>query len=138
MKKLVYSLLTITAASFTIISCKKESVPDNAKPATDLAPNAGLRGGGTLPTPKTYILTRRGKDSLTYYNDGRLAKVQHTANTFTQYNYGFNTIIAKKWVGNQLDEETTYQLDVQTGKAFEAKWTVYRFYLNALLTCTFS
>ena len=31
-------------------------------------------------------------------------------------------------MGNQLDEETTYQLDVQTGKAFEAKWTGYTYY----------
>jgi hypothetical protein len=83
-------------------------------------------------------LTRRGKDTLAYHSDGRLAKVLHGAGLYTQYNYGFNAVIAKKYSrhNNQLKEETIYLVDAQMGRVYESKNKVYSYNNNGAIVVT--
>ena len=128
MKKFINSLLIISAASFTLMACKKEAFPEKVEQPASEAPNATMRtGGAVIATPKIYTLTKRGNDTLIYNNDGRLAKVQHTATAYTQYNYGLNTITAKKFVNNSLANEVTYKLDVNTGRTIESNHIDYTY-----------
>jgi hypothetical protein len=127
MKKVRNSFLLILAAVLTLASCKKEEL---TAPTPTTQPNEvaeSRSGGGLVPAP-VYTLTKHDNDSLTYYNDGRLAKVQHNAFTYTQYNYGFNTITAKTFSGNQLEKEVTYQIDAQTGRVFESHSKAMTYY----------
>ena len=97
--------------------------------ATSRNPNAAI-----VAAP-TYTLTKCADDSLVYYNDGRLAKVLHGKGFYTQYNYGFTTVIAKRYSmpGNQLQDEMTYFVDVQTGRVYESKFTAYSYHPNGTI-----
>jgi hypothetical protein len=53
-----------------------------------------------LAAAPTYTLTWRSKDTLAYHSDGRLAKALHGAGLCTQYDYGFNAVIAKSTAGS--------------------------------------
>jgi hypothetical protein len=109
-------------------SCKKEEMAIPPVTPEDAAVSRAQRGNGnSLIAEPTSTLTRRDNDTLIYYNDGRLAKVQHGAGSYTAYTYGFNTITAKTFsrFNNQVEEEMVYQVDGQTGRVYESKSSVY-------------
>jgi hypothetical protein len=87
MKKLINSLLIISATSLTFVACKKEAFSENDnRLSAGVTPNeartspVNLRNAG-----QAYILTRKADDSLSYYGDGRLAKVIHSNANHTKY-----------------------------------------------------
>jgi hypothetical protein len=140
MKKIINSLFFIGFVTVLFASCKKEQL---AKPATatqeaSAITSAANASSSLLSAAPTYTLTRRGKDTLAYYSDGRLARVLHGAGLYTQYNYGFNAVIAKKYsrLNNQLKEETIYLVDAQMGRVYEAKNKVYSYNNNGAIVVT--
>jgi hypothetical protein len=79
------------------------------------------------------MFTNRDDHSLAYYRNVRLAKMQDGSGLYTQYNYGFNKIIAKEYTlpSNQLQKEIIYQPDMPTGRVVEEHSTAYSYYYNA-------
>ena len=126
MKHLIHSLLLVATVSSLMIACKKEGITPNQDDKT-LAPAAlNERGsGGTLVSPQTYKLTRRGTDTLIYNRDGRLGKVAKDAANYTVYTYGINSITAKMYISNGLFRETYYKLDPATGRALDATSKIF-------------
>jgi YD repeat-containing protein len=115
MKRNTQKLMLIVMCALSFAACKK----DQLTPEEPM--NAKSNGNASLIQPApTYTLTRRGTDSLEYYNDGRLAKVIHNFG-YTQYNYGgFGAIIAKTYGnGNLLEHQDIYQIDAATGRTYE-------------------
>ena len=132
MKKNLEKMAFVGLSVLVLASCKKEETIQAPEPAESATSVNRTSEGGIIPLPKVYTLIKRGNDSLVYLNDGRLSKVQHSPTSFTQYTYGFNTITAKKYSGANpaLDEETTYQIDVQKDRVFESNWTGYTYYVG--------
>jgi YD repeat-containing protein len=138
MKKIINSLLLIASVSSLMTACKKENLTSNEN-QPEAAPSAisNGRGGGVIANQKTYTLTRRGNDSLVYLRDGRLGKVINSATKYVQYSYGGNTINTKTFENNVLQEETTYQLDSNTGRTIESTKKAYSYYsLGTVVTTT--
>jgi hypothetical protein len=140
MKKILSSLFFIGSAAALFTSCKKDQFakPADTMPETVAATSTASTNGKFLPAAPTYTLTRRDKDSVVYYNDGRLAKVLNGSASYVQYNYGFNTVIAKEYTlpNNQLKKEMVYQIDPQLGRVYEAKSTVYSYNNNGVIVIT--
>jgi hypothetical protein len=126
MKNLVHSLLLIAAVSSFTVACKKEGITPNQDDKTLTPAALNERGsGGTLVSPQTYKLTRRGTDTLIYNRDGRLGKVAKDAANYTVYTYGINSITAKMYINNALFRETYYKLDPATGRAVDATSKIF-------------
>jgi hypothetical protein len=128
MKKFLATVMMISSVTIFMTSCKKDVLPapgtnnEAVAPVTDMVQNAPSL---QAPRPVTPILTKYGNDSLTYLNDGRLAKVQHGPNSYTQYSYGYTSTTAKNYSGGKLQDEITYEINIQTGRVFESKSTSY-------------
>lgn len=131
MKTFFASLLAISTATMFMTSCKKEAMPvsnqSESAPLTEDAAANSRTDGGFLSAP-VYVLTKHGKDTVTYYQDGRLAEVRQSLFRYTQYTYGFNTVSAKTYWMNKLSQEIIYQLDVNTGRVFESEWNGYAYF----------
>ena len=129
--------MVVGAASVLTVACQKENLTNgNNLVSAETSNQAVLAGGGSLPRPKTLTLVKNGSDSIFYLADGRLAKVKHSNFSYTQYNYGFNTIIAKTYGGNKVDNEATYQIDIATGRVFESQHTGYSYYSGGTVVVT--
>jgi hypothetical protein len=114
MNRKFQALVGIAMCALTFAACKKDHLPSSEE---TMAAKANGNANFIQPAP-TYTLVRRGTDSLYYYEDGRLGKVIHQFG-YTQYNYGFNTVIAKNYGNGLLQHEDIYQIDVATGRAYE-------------------
>jgi hypothetical protein len=114
MKRNTQKLMLIVMCALSFAACKKDQLTPEEPMSRQSNGNASLM----QPAP-TYTLTRRGTDSLEYYNDGRLGKVIHQFG-YTVYNYvGFNSIVAKTYENGLLAHEDKYQVDVATNRVFE-------------------
>lgn len=114
MKKNTRKLLVIVMCVVSFTACKKDQMTPTEPIESKSNGNASL-----IQPASTYILQRRGYDSLEYYSDGRLAKVFGQFG-YTVYNYaGFGVIKTKTYENNLLAGEDTYQTDVATGRVFE-------------------
>jgi hypothetical protein len=110
-----------------MVACKKESFSENARQAPeDTTASVATSRAAALRANKSYLLTRKANDSLIYGGDGRLAQVQHDGISYTKYNYGFNSIIAKTYVRNLLTSKVIYFMNANKGRTYESKHTVYQ------------
>ncbi len=129
MKKLLNAIFIIGAASLTMVACKKEPISENGiQPSAEASADPAMSSAARLRNAtKTYVLTRKANDSLSYYGDGRLSKVQHSVTGYTKYSYGLNSIIAKTYIGNTLNREAVYMMDFGKGRTYESSHTVYNY-----------
>jgi hypothetical protein len=134
MKQLLKGLFLIGSLTALFTSCKKENLSNTPTDSESMTATTRTSNAVIAAAP-TYTLTKCDGDSLVYYNDGRLAKVLKGTISYTQYNYGFNTVTAKKYSlpGNQLQEEITYFTDVQSGHVYESKSTAYSYNNNGAI-----
>jgi hypothetical protein len=106
MKKNTRNLLLIVMCALSFTACKKDQMMPSPGENTVTASN----GNAALLTPApTYILQRRGTDSILYNGDGRVAKVIHQFG-YTQYSYAPGFITAKKYGNGLLEHEDLYSI----------------------------
>ena len=128
MKKIIKPFLSIAVVALSLTACKKDIASDSAnKEQMPTQPGEEVQSMNARIGGYSNTLTKYDKDSLIYANDGRLAKVQHSVNSFTQYTYGFNFITAKTFEGNELRKKIVYELDLQNNRVVESEEHKYSY-----------
>ena len=133
MNKNIRAIVGIAVCAFSFTACKKDQLPVQEE---TMAASANVNEALIQPAPE-YTLTRRGTDSLVYFDDGRLGKVIHKFG-YTQYNYGGfnNTIVAKRYANGLLEHQDTYHLDIATGRTYEQESKGYTNSPNGAIVTT--
>jgi hypothetical protein len=108
MKKVLQSVLPVTALLTLLIACKKEGMEPVQNETSDITATAG----GLIPAPKTYTLTKHGADTILFKN-GKIDKIQRDAANHTDYSYGqwATSFYTVAYVDNKIEEEIQYLLD---------------------------
>lgn len=127
MKKVFNGFLFTAMLALSITACKKDIQPNAANEPNAPSESAAIANGNRVAPGTAPRLTKVDNDSLIYANDGRLAKVQHSASSFTQYTYSFNYITAKTFDGSDLTKKIVYQLDLQTDRVVESEEHKYSY-----------
>lgn len=120
--KILGNKLTLAVALIVVIglvSCKQENIPtpDLPNPAAATA----LKDGISANLPKLYQLIKYGDATLSYFENGKLKKVNLGANvrgsylTNTTYTYSTNSVVATVTRNSKIIQIFTYSLDATTG-----------------------